>query len=72
MRRRWIRGRRARACPNILLGSILRAGLEAPATETKAGLEPDERSATNGELRPPQPLPPRGSSAGRSDEEVRR
>lgn len=38
----WNGGRRVRACPNILSGSILRAGLEAPAMETKAGLQPDE------------------------------
>lgn len=32
----------ARACPNILSTPILTAGLEAPATKTKAGLKPDE------------------------------
>lgn len=48
----WNGGCRARACPNILSSSILKAGLEAPAIETKAGLEPDEWSATNQELRP--------------------
>lgn len=36
------RGAVGRACPNILSGSILRAGLKAPAIETKAGLQPDE------------------------------
>lgn len=35
-------GPRARACPNIESSSFLRAGLEAPAMETKAGLQPDE------------------------------
>lgn len=48
----WNGGCRAQACPNILSSSILKAGLEAPAIETKAGLEPDEWSATNQELRP--------------------